>query len=170
MSSFASAGQLARALAKGKKSRYIWNIFWIITLLLILYCIFLFVYQILCDYVCYETKQIYVRCEDGYLITDVDSFEIVENDRQDININALIKTVDVGSEINLTINHFSGELLEIKKEDKTVYKVALTSSVDIIAFVLLFVPMLAFVVFMLVVTNIKNPGRRIKNIQNQFLS
>lgn len=34
--------------------------------------------------------------------------------------------------------------------------------------VLFFIPMLAFVVFMLVVTNIKNPGRRIQKIQSQL--
>ena len=82
----------------------------------------------------------------------------------------MLLEVDVGDPIVMVISRISGELLEVKQSGVTVYK---KESSDLIAFILLafllIIPFLVFFVFMLIATNIRNPGYRILKFRKSYL-
>lgn len=164
------SGMLAKSINSKKRSRTFWNMFFSLGIIIILTCMSVFVYQIMCDYSNYESEQIFIEYKDGHLVTDACSYEIPKVEKQEINIRELIETVKNGEKITLSISKISGEVLEVKYLSKEVYKKERTPIIPtVVACVLLILPILSFFIFMLVVTNIKKPGKRIDKLQKKFL-
>ena len=164
------SGHVAKGIKSKKRPRIFWNVFFSIVIAVILLVMLIFAYQIASECLKYDSVQIFVEYENGYLITNVDSFEIHEYDKQEIEISKLLGMVDTGEKITLTISRISGELLEVKYLNDVVYKKVPTPIIPtIVAMFLLVFPMLGFCIFMLIVTNIKNPSKRIDKIQSKFL-
>ena len=164
------SGKMAKALTSQRRPRYVWNTFLIIIVAVILFALSSFVYQVLCSYRCYETKQIYFEYKDNFLYTDVSSYEIPDDEKQEIGINVLIHKVKSGEEINLSISKISGKLIEVIYKDEIVYKTTVPPILPtIVAFVVLIVPLLCFIAFMFYVINAKKPSKRISKIQHQLL-
>ena len=117
-----------------------------------------------------STVWLYVGYEDGNLITNINSFEIPDYDDQEINISVLKYKVKSNEEITLHISKITDDLLEVKYLCETDYKKRTIPVIPtFIASIVLVIPMLGLCTFMLVVTNIKNPSKRIRKIQKQFL-
>ena len=54
-------------------------------------------------------------------------------------------------------------------KNNTLYQASVSSVAAVVSFAIVLMPMLGLTVFMLAVTNIKNPGKRIDRIQKRFL-
>ena len=164
------AGQVAKHIMSKKRPRSFWNVFFSVGIFLILFFVSTPYFKMVSERVTYTTSQTFIEYKDGHLYTDVDSFKIPEQDQQEVEIITFLKAVDNGDEITLTISKISGELLEVEFLNKVVYKKMPTPIAPTVIFsIILVLPILAFCVFMLVVTNIKHPGKRIDKIQKQFL-
>lgn len=164
------AGQLAKNITSKKRSRLFWNVFFSILILGVVFAMSCFVYQVVAERCTYDSEQIFIEYKNEWLTTDVSSFKIPESDKQEIKISNLTKIVNSGETITMTVSSVSGELLEVKFQDDKVYKRQLTPIMPtVVVSIVLVIPMLAFMIFMLVVTNIKHPSKRIDKIQRQFL-
>ena len=127
-------------------------------------------YNIACDYAKDVSKQVYVDYCDGYLVTKNNTYEIAEYENQEVKIKELIQTVKPNDEIEVSVSKINGDLIEVNCLEKTVYKKELFSIVSfVIAAIILIIPMLSLCIFFLVVTNIKNPNKRIAKIQSKYL-
>ena len=164
------SGFVAKSITSKKRPKSFWNIFFIIAIIIVLSVMCVFIYQVASEHFKHDSEQVFVEYKNGYLTTDSNSFKIHENDKQEIKISKLIQLVDEGDKITLTISNLSGDLLEIKYLNEIVYKKEpIPIAPTVIMCVFLVFPMLGFFIFMLVVTNMKSPGKKIAKIQNQFL-
>lgn len=164
------AGKIARDIAAKKRPRSFWNLFFSACILITLWGMSVFVYEISADRITYYSAQTFVEYKDGCLKTDIDSFKIPDPSMQEISIREFIKKVNPGEEIELTISSLSHNIIEISYSKKIVYQKKINPiAPTVIGFIVLFIPMLSVFVFMLVVTNTKNPGPKIDKIQKQFL-
>ena len=164
------AGKLAKDITSKKRTSTFWNIFFVVMILIILVCMACFIYQAISDRRAYSSVQSFVEYKDGRLVTDGATFNIPEAEKQEVRINKLTLKVKTGDSITLKISNLSGELLEVQYDGDTVYKKEPTPIIPaMIMFPILILPILAFLVFMLVVTNIKSPGPKIKKIQDSYL-
>ena len=170
MSNGLVAGRIAKSITSKKRPRWFWNVFLgtlIAIIVITLSCGFI---QVASDTFNHREEHIFVEYKENQLITESGSFKVVEEEKQDVSIRKLIKKVKSGDTVILTISDISGELLEAKYLNDVVYKQKLSSMTVFIVFCFILVfPILGLVVFMLVVTNIKNPSKRIDKIQSQFL-
>ena len=164
------SGFVAKGITSKKRPKIFWNIFFTVLIFITLSAMSVFVYQLASEHYKHDSEQVFIAYKNGYLTTDVDSFKISKSDRQEIRIYNLIQSVDTGEKITLTISNISGDLLEVEYLDELVYKKELTPIIPTaMACVFLVFPMLVFFIFMLVVTNMKSPGKQIAKIQNKFL-
>ena len=164
------SGQIAKSIANKKRTRRFWNVFFITLTCCILAVTALLILQVSADYVKHNEEHVFVEYNDGYLITQSSSFKIAEYDRQDVKISTLAKRVKQGETVTLTVSNLSNKLLEVKYRGETVYNKIPASIGALVALCAgLVAPIIAFCIFMLVVTNIKNPGKRIDKIQSQYL-
>ena len=165
-----SSGQISKAFTNRPRPRYIWNLFLFFLLGVILCFVGIFFYQVLEDYICYQTQQIYLDYRNEYLITNSDEFKIMEKDKQDINVNALIRNVDIGEPIDLTIGTISGELLQVTSQSgQIVYKVSTIQVETIIALLVLVFPIIAILVFLIIAVNVKRPKGPMEKFQRKYL-
>ena len=164
------SGQIAKSITSKKRPRSFWNVFLgtLIALIVIpLSCGFM---QVASDTFYHREEHIFVEYKENQLITEFGNFKIVEEEKQDVSIQKLIKKVKSGDTVILAISDVSGELLEVKYLNDVVYKQKLFSMTVFIVFCFILVfPILGLCIFMLVVTNIKNPSKRIDKIQSEFL-
>ena len=164
------AGQMAKHIASRRRPRWFWNLFFGVAIFLILISFLFFIYNVLCDHSIYESEQIFIACQETNLITDINSFEIVEKDKQEVKIFKLKETIKSGDKITVTVSSISGDLIQVEHKDIVVYKKETTPILPgVLGFAFLGLPCLAFSIFMLIVTNIKNPGKRISKLQKEFL-
>ena len=164
------SGMIAKTITSKKRSRLFWNLFFYSVIFVIALAMSVFVYQIVSDHSKYDEEQIFIEYKNGYLITDIASFKTPKNEEQEINIKTLIQSVNSGDKICLTISKVSGDLLEVKHNNNSIYKKATTPILPTVlaSFILVF-PILGFCIFMLFVVNIKNPSEKIDKIQRRFL-
>ena len=163
-------GMTAKSICARKRTRTFWNIFFCIIIAVILLALSLFAFQIASENVKYHTEQIFIEYEGGFLGTDSERFKIPNEERQEIGIQRLIRRVQRGDGITLTVSRLSGTLLEVEYAGDLVYKREPTPVLPTaLACVILVIPMLGFCIFMLIITNIKNPGKRIEKMQDKFL-
>lgn len=164
------SGKLAKTIASKKRTRSFWNTFFIIGTTIIVIALSSLFYQLISECVVYESEQIFIDYVDGHLITDVSTFELPDDRKQVVTIDELTATVNKGDKIILTISDISGELIKASYNKKTVYqKTTIDVTTSMIGVSIVVMPVLTFCVFMLVVTNIKNPSKRIDKIQSKFL-
>ena len=164
------SGQVAKSICRKKRTRTFWNIFWGVVLLVVVIAMSSCIYQILCDYVTYESEQTYINIDGNSIITDAGSFTISESSTQTVFIDKINKTVKKGDTVSIEISLVTDELIRITHNEVVVYEQQLVSIwATAIAMVLLVFPMIGFSIFMLVITNIKNPSKRIDKIQSQYL-
>ena len=166
------AGMVAKSITSKKRPKIFWNIFFSIGIFIVMIGMCLCFYQVVCERFSYDSEQLFVEYKNGCLTTDTDSFKIPKNDNQEIKIKKLLQYqyVEAGEKITLTISKISGDLLKVEHLDEVVYEVESTPITPIIiACIFLVFPILGFCIFMLVVVNIKSPGKRIAKFQNQFL-
>ena len=164
------AGQIAKSVTAKKRPRWFWNVFFGILITLIVLSITYGFFQVAAHHFNHSEEHVFVEYKDQYLVTQTNSFVIVEEEKQDISIGRLLKKVKSGNTIVLTVSDISDELLEVSYLDEVVYRRELSSMTVFIVFCFVLVfPILGFGIFMLVVTNIKNPSKRIDKIQSQFL-
>ena len=164
------SGQFAKLVTNKKRPRWFWNVFFsvLIIFILILECVLIF--QVVADYVKHTEEHVFVEYKNQMLITYTSSFEVAEYNKQKVEIQGLIEKVDVGETITIAVSDISGELLEVKFFDEVVYKKEYTPITPLIVLSCVFViPLIVFCVFMLIVTNIKNPCEKIDKIQSKFL-
>lgn len=164
------SGQLAKSITNRKHGRVFWSIFFGVSAFILLLSLIYMSVDIASDYLTYEQKETFLEYKNGCLITESERFEITEYEKQEIKISELTDVVEIGDEIILKISEISGELIEIVYKDQTVYQKKL-HNMWAFAFFCIFLafPFLIFFVFMLVVTNIKHPGKRIDKIQKAYL-
>jgi len=164
------SGKLAKSVCSKKRTRTFWNVYFGVFLAVIFICMSGFSYQAASDYIKYEKEEIFVVYEDGYVITDLDSYKVVKEEKQDVDARKLVRDVASGEKVHLTVSKLSGQLLEVKHLGKTVYKKELTPiAPTVIMTFLLVIPMISLCIFMLVVVNAKNPGKRIEKIQDRMV-
>ena len=164
------AGQIAKSITSKKRPRWFWNVFFGTCIALIVIGVLYIFGQTSVDYFKHSEAHVFVEYKENQLITESGSFKVVGEEKQDVSIRKLIKKVKSGDTVILTISDISDELLEVKYSDEVVYKQKLSSMTVFIVFCFILVfPILGWGVFMLVVTNIKNPSKRIDKIQSQFL-
>lgn len=165
------AGHIGKSIASKKRPRIFWNFFWGGGIILIIFAMLSFTFQATADRLTYSLEQFFVEQEAGYLITDVDTFELADKEKQETPISELTKKVKSGDVIKLSISKLSGELIEVKNvENEIVYKKELTPIMPtVIASAVIVIPMLSLFVFMLIVTNMKHPKGKIKKFQDTFL-
>ncbi len=170
MNYFHGAGKVAKIIYDKKHTRLYWNVVFGVFILIIIIVFLAFLFQFMCDRMSYEESRAYVEYKDRRLITDGASFDIPDLDKQEVDIKFLTKNVKEGDELILKISSITGELLEARKEQKIVYKKAVIDPVaNFVGWLLLGFPILVLCVFMLVVTNIKKPGRLIDKLQRTYL-
>ena len=163
-------GPCARSLGSKKRTRTFWNIFFIVSIVIVLFAMSCFVISVASDHLYYESEQMFVEYKNGILITDVGSFNVATEKNQEIKIDNLVKNVNEGDNITVTVSKIKNQVLEVKCSDKVVYKKIPTPIMPtVIASAVLVIPMLVFFVFGLVVVNIKNPGKRIAKIQKKYI-
>ena len=164
------AGQLAKSITQKKRPRWFWNVFCISITIILLIISTVLSHDVLSDHIKREEYHTYQGYDDSNLITDNGYYEIAELGKQEVKIEKMLSEVDVGDPIVMVISRISGELLEVKQLGVTVYK---KESSDLIAFILLafllIFPFLVFFVFMLIATNIRNPGYRILKFRKSYL-
>ena len=164
------SGQLAKILTRKKRTRKFWNIVFSSFILFILCFSFVFLYRILCDHLVHEEEHFYVGYHDGFLVTEIGSYKIADEDNQKIHISMLKAKAKKGDKIVLSLSKISGELIEVEHFSSTVYKV---KTDELGAFILLltvfFLPFLGLSIFMLIVINIKKPSKKIYDLQKKFL-
>lgn len=164
------AGQIAKILTSKKRSRKFWNIFFSSIILILFAFAFVFLYRILCDHLVHKEEHIFVDCYDGFLITDIGSYKIADENEQKVNISTLKAVVNNGDKIVLFLSEISGELVEIKYFSSTVYQIKVDQLwPSIFLLLVFFFPLIGLTIFMLIVTNIKNPSKKIYNLQRIFL-
>ena len=164
------SGKVAKSIASVRRPRSFWNVFFGVVIGVVLVGTTVLMLQILTDYVKYDAEQIFVEYKDGYLVTNTDTFKIPSVDKQEIKIDKLKGSVAEGERIILTISKLSNELLEAKYNEKVVYKKTITPLVPaLVGWLIVVFPMLVLCVFMLIITNIKKPGKRIERIQRKFI-
>ena len=163
-------GPCVRSLKSKKRSRAFWNIFFIVSIVIILLAMSCFGISVASDYCYHESEQIFIEYKNETLVTDVGSFKVATDKKQEVPIANLIKNVDEGAKITVTASKISNQVLEIKCRDTVVYKKEPTPIIPtVIAGAILVIPMLVFFIFGLVVVNIKNPGKRIDKIQKKYI-
>ena len=165
------AGSVAKAITGRKRTRKFWNIFFIVIITIILVCLSIFLYQIACENMTHSCEQTFVEYTKGCLITDSGSYDIPVHREEKIEINKLMSALDKNDVITLVISDVSGKLISVMYGKKTVYKVSTIDVIpSLIAMTVIVLPVLAFCIFMLIVTNIKEPkSKRIDKLQSQFL-
>lgn len=164
------SGKLAKMLVQKRRTRKFWNIVFSLFILFLISFAFVFLYRILCDHLVHEEEHIYINCYDGFIVTETGSYKIADDDKQEVKIFMLEAKVKNGDKIVLSLSKISGELLEVKFFSSTVYKVQVDDlDAFIILIVVFFLPFLGLSIFMLIVTNIKNPNKKIDNLQRKFL-
>lgn len=163
------SGQFAKSFTKEPRPRYIWNIFLLSVLGIILCFVSILGYWLLESSVCDQTRQIYLGCQNEYVITDVDTFQIADKEDQVVNVNALIRNVNIGESIDLTISSVSGRLLEVSDNGQLVYQVQTIQIGAVIAMFILVLPIIIFLVLCLIATNAKHPKGWMKKFQNTYV-
>ena len=164
------AGQLAKILTKKRRTRKFWNIVFSSFILFLVCFAFVFLYRILCDHLVHEEEHVYIGYYDGFLVTEIGSYKIADVSKQKVNISMLEANVKNGDKIVLSLSKISGELIEVKKFSSTVYKVKVDQlGPFIFLIVVFFLPLLGLSIFMLIVTNIKKPNKKIYDLQKKFL-
>ena len=164
------AGQIAKILTQKRRTRKFWNMFFSSIILLLVCLAFIFLYRLSCDHFVHEEEHIYVGYNYGFLVTEIGSYKIADENNQKVNISFLKSVVKSGEKIILSISDISGELIEVKYSSLTVYKVKIDQlAPSIFLLSVFFLPMICLTIFMLIVTNIKNPSKKIDNLQRKFL-
>ena len=164
------AGKLAKLIMSKKHTKRFWNIFFGILLTLILIGYSVFAYKILCDYITYESEQIFLGIEDGEIITNSSTFKIPSTDQQEITIHRLSLEVQNGEKIKLFISRLNGDLMEVKYRESTVYSRIRTPVVPgIIAGILLLLPACSLIVFVLVAINSSSSNKTLLKIKKALV-
>ena len=164
------SGQLAKFLTSKKRTRRFWNVFFSIFTSIIIIALCIFIYQLISENVVYQTEQKFVEYKDGYLITQNCSFEIPDSYEQEVSIDELISSVHEGDSILLLVSAVSDVLIQVTYDSKVVYRRATIDVIpSVICAVVLVLPALTFGIFMLIITNIKKPGKKIDNIQSKYI-
>ncbi len=162
--------KIAKSITKGPRTRRFWNVFFSLMVSIIAVGIFIFIYRVASENITYDTKQTFLEYEDGYFITDVDSFKIPKYEKQDIDIYNFLRTVDPGEKVTLSISKLSGELINVTYNEKTVYsKKVIELLPAILGWAILGLPMLGIIVFMWISVNIKNPSKKIDRFRRKYL-
>ena len=164
------AGKLAKLICQRKRTRKFWNIVFSLFILFLLFFAGIFLYRVLCDHLVREEEHVYIGCSDGLLVTEIGTYKIAHENKQEVNISKLKTTLKHGDKIVLSLSKISGELMEAKHLSSTVYRVKVDQlDAFIILMVIFFLPFLGLSIFMLIVTNIKNPNKKIDSLQRKFL-
>ena len=152
----------------GKKPRWIWNCF---------YGIFLSVYIGFYIYTSciifgglftYQTEQIYESYQSDCLYTDLKAYKIqTKSDLVEIDVSEFLEFAQQGDPVQLTVSKISGELFEIRCDGKVLYKVPVVSSAVWIQQPL-FLSIIGFLIFLLIVVNIKNPTGFVEKWQQEM--
>ena len=166
MSHTGQAGRMARMITSHKQPRWFWNVFWSAVLLMILYVVTVCILQLASDHICNQYEQVYLTYQDGKLTTDVAEYAL---DHQNAVLNQIAEHAIRGENIHLTVSRLSGKIICITQKNNTLYQASVSSVAAVVSFAIVLMPMLGLTVFMLAVTNIKNPGKRIDRIQKRFL-
>ena len=164
------SGKIAKTIGAKKHSKRYWNTLFSTVTLIIIVVFSVFAFHFMCDHISYEESHIFVEYKDKRLITATAIFDIPERELQEVVIGQLTESVKSGDELFLKLSVISGELLEARKVQKIVYKKAVIDPVSaFVGWLLLGLPMLGLCVFMLIVTNIKNPGKRLLKLQKSYM-
>ena len=169
MSTAWRAGQLAKALTSRRRPRKVWNAIFCFCIAVYLLGVSMVTYAFLEGHWFQVSTDIYVKCEDGCLITNEHKIEIPEVKHQDIPFSTLLRTVETGDRIRLKISSVSGELLEVAYQGNVIYRTIQTTLGVYVAFLCLFFSFTGLVIFLLVVINMKHPSRRLQKIQDKFI-
>ena len=160
------AGPLAKAVVNKKRGRTFYTVFFSVCLLVVLVCSSFFIYRTVCDYITISTNATYVDCKNGKFTTENTVYELAPYDNQEIKASAITNKVKKGDDVTLVLSKVEGTLIEIKHNEVSVYKREL---VPIWLGAPIFIIAISLYVFMLIVTNIKNPGKRIDKLQSLYL-
>lgn len=163
------AGQTAKIITSKKKTKQFWNLFYSSALLIICCVLFIFVFQIFCENNTYEAKQIFIEYTDNHIITDTSTFKIAEANKQEIKIHRLTQNVEKGDTIVLIISKITGDLLEIKYQETVVYRKTQIDSSSVLGAAIVTLPMILLCIFMLIITNMKNPNKWVRDYQDKYI-
>ena len=163
------SGQIAKLIASKKRTRKFHNIFWGGTALIVLLFSVYFFLKILPDHIVQIEEQTFVQYENGKLITEESTLDL-SNYGEKIYISNLINTIKCGDKIKTTTSLLTGELIEIEYDNVAVYRKRIEPLTPlIIAYCICILPALIFTIFMLIVLNIKKPGKFVDKIQRKIL-
>ena len=157
------------SLTKRKRSRLFWNILWIFAIVLSLLPMQDLVYEAICERLYFQEQVVYERVGDGYLYTSQGVFKISTSQEQPIPLDTFLETVEEGETIEVRISDLSNKVLMIYHHGNLVYYKYHKTVTDWIVFAIIEVTLLSLWVFMLIVTNLKNPRGRIKKLQREFV-
>ena len=161
---------IAKSITERPRTRRFWNVFFALMVSIIAVGIFIFIYQVASENITYDSEQTFIEYEDGYFITDVDSFKIPKYEKQDVDIYKFLRTVDPGEKVTLSISKLSGELIRVNFDDEIVYSQKVTEILPaILGWAILGLPMLGLIVFMWISVNIKNPSKKIDRFRRKYL-
>lgn len=164
------SGQVAKTIGNRKHSRRYWNIILCSFLLVILLVMLIFIHQVLGDYIAYSFEGVYIEYTDGCLVTNDATFSIPEREKQEIHISNLTYRAESGDRLTFTVSKLSGDLLEISSDGEILYrKIKIDLIPAISGWAIAGLPVIGLCIFMLIVTNIEKPGKRIAKLQNEFL-
>lgn len=156
---------VSRTMMAKKHPRYIWNVFCIVLFLVVLSMFIFVLYQLLCEYICYQTTQIYVSHDEKSIYTNLATFALPTDG--DIQIND-IQSLTPGNNVVLTVSSLSGEIVKISSNEIVVYQISQVSLGIIIVATIYFVVMFTLIGFMLYVVNAKHPRGLVRKIQRQI--
>ena len=167
MASIWLARNISRTMTTRPHPKWAWNIF-LAGLSVVLLLVFGYiVYQILGEYICFETKQVYVSYDGSNVITTTNAY-LVSNDEY-TQVNIINDFANFGDEIVIIVSSLSGKVMEIFCDGLLIYQISKASPTIAIIALIFFIIMLSFLCFMFYIVNTKKPKKFIYKIQRKIL-